>query len=309
MTGEYKLTRLQVNPQADSLIAAYGPLTPEPLHCCLRGQNPLNIFDISVIAIGATFQGKPIGIALATNATHLRTTEVLHLFVQPEHRNKHVGRELLAKVQEEARKERANIFSLVYSLGEPTTPALEKVIAANHWKGVRPFMLRCWYDVIAFDIPWVMQNTFQYPPGYEEFSWNQLTNDEKEELKHRELQRHFRSFISPHRDEALLEPLNSLGLRYQGKIVGWMLTHRIAPDTIRYSSIYVDRHLKHHGLIMVKLLVDSIHLHLSDRIHQPKALLEIPLLQVSSAWKHFIERRLLPYANKVEKLMQAWDIG
>ncbi|NET42698.1 hypothetical protein [Okeania sp. SIO2B3] len=33
------------------------------------------------------------------------------------------------------------------------------------------------------------------------------------------------------------EPLNSLGLRYETQLVGWMVTHRVATDAIRYSTM------------------------------------------------------------------------
>lgn len=291
----YQFTRL-----SPDTFRAYQSLVPEELLNSVHS-------DLSIIAIGASLEDKPIGIALATVNRSLQFVDVVHLFVNSEHRNRHVGRQLLAKLKEEAKREGGTIFSLVYPIEEAVTPAIEKVIAANRWKGTRPFMIRCWFDVLTFNIPWIMNNEFQYPPGLVEFPWHAIKEEEKLELDRQERQRWFRPYISPRRDEGLLEKLNSLGLRYQGNVVGWMLTHRIRSDTIRYTSIYVDRHIKNRGLVMAKLLADSIHLHLTDRINHPLALFEIPLLQVSPSWKRFIEKRLLPYANKTTVLYQAWD--
>ena len=36
------------------------------------------------------------------------------------------------------------------------------------------------------------------------------------------------------------EPCNSLGLRSDNEVVGWMITHRTRPDTIQYTSLYVE---------------------------------------------------------------------
>jgi hypothetical protein len=41
-----------------------------------------------------------------------------------------------------------------------------------------------------------------------------------------------------------MEPVNSLGLRFDGQIVEWIITHRIAPGTTRYTALFVHKELQ-----------------------------------------------------------------
>ena len=74
---------------------------------------------------------------------------------------------------------------------------------------------------------------------YTIFPWHTLTEADrdfiKSVMKTHPLTRKYNPFV----EEEKLEPLNSLGLRYQDKVVGWTINHRTAPDTIRYTNMYV----------------------------------------------------------------------
>ena len=48
-------------------------------------------------------------------------------------------------------------------------------------------------------------------------------------------------------EDTRLEPLNSLGLRYQGEVIGWTITHRIDSETIRYSVMFVEERFQRMG--------------------------------------------------------------
>jgi hypothetical protein len=56
--------------------------------------------------------------------------------------------------------------------------------------------------------------------------------------------------LSPFRLSHQFEPLNSLGIRKGGKVVGWLINHRIDSFTIQYSSIFVKAELQSQGLVL-----------------------------------------------------------
>ncbi len=300
----YELIRLAIPAQAEALRARYGALVPQPLHGCFAGQDPQHDSQKSIIAIAATYQAEPVGIVLASCGSVPATVEVHHLYVLPEHRNKQLGRQLLGSLQTAAESAGGRYFFLVYPSGEPTTPAIEKVLAAIGWKGKRPFMVRCHFEMLTFDVPWV-HTPYCYTPEFEEFPWAELTATERQDLLKRQHQGFFKGAISPFKDEATIEPLNSLGLRHQGRVVGCMITHRLDPDTIRYTALYIEPGLPAHKL-GPKLVFNAVRLHM----HAPTtwSLLEMPLLQVRTSWARFIENRLVPYAYKVNRLVQAWHV-
>lgn len=256
-----------------------------------------------LIAFAAVDEQKVVGLAAALFTPFLQQTDILHIEVAPDYRNKHIGTTLLAKIQEETVLQGGNILTLVYPQDAPEALAVEKMLAANQWKGIRPFMVICEFDPASFDAPW-LHLSYDYPRDYHEFDWKHLTPEEHEALKIRESHEEFSSAFSPCREEETIEFLNSLGVRHKGRVVGWMITHRIDADTIRYSSLYVEPTLHFRG-IATKLLAHAILLHVQSPTK--KARMEIPFLQVHPSWIKFIKKRLLPYANKVAFLKQGWN--
>jgi len=297
----YELVRLEVNADAINLLDAYESLVPKELSSLLLGKDPQDPNSI-ILAYGILCETKPVGIILASCNQTLERLDIRHFFVHPSYRNQQLGHRLLLAILEEAKKLNIHFFFLLYPSEESWSPALEKILIDVDWK-IRPFMIRCLYDVDTFDTPWIHKD-YHYPQGYEEFLWLELSTDEKQQLHIQQIQRAFPAAVSPFFEEDRIEPRNSLGLRFQGRIVGWIITHRIDPETIRYTTLFVERSLWHTGISM-KLLADSIHLHLKNKTKW--AILEIPLLQVHSSWVRFANRRLLPYADKVTHLMQAWN--
>lgn len=300
----YELVHLEVSQPNGNCYSAYHSFIPDHFLCCLHGKDPGGLSDTTVFAIGATQKQNPVGIVLASYHHILHHVYIHHLFVDPSHRNRHIGRRLLERMKEKTYHAGGRFFFLNYELEDPTTPALEKVLQATEWKGTRPYLIRCLYDMYHFDMPWLHRN-YPMPEEFQEFSWTTLTDQDRNQLQQELHHQMIPLAVSPFFDEERLEPINSLGLRYKGRVVGWMLTHRIAPDTICYTALYVDRSFHFSGIPM-KLLSDSIHIHLKNLT--PWGVLEIPLLQVHSSWIRFAKRRLIPYATKVTHIQQAWDV-
>lgn len=259
--------------------------------------------EIKWIAFGAFQQNVPLGICLASLDPIQNLLEILHLEVNEAHRNKGMGTTLLSKVEEEGIAQGASIFSFIYPLNTPETFIIEKILKTNQWKGTRPFLLRAKFNPQTFDAPMV-HLSYQYPPGYIEFLWKALKPNQRKDLLYRQQQGHFSRAISPFSEEKSIEPLNSLGLEYQGRVVGWIITHRIDPETIRYSVIYIEPSLKFRGLA-AKLLADAILIHMQNPTQW--ALIEIPYLLVPHSWIRFIEKRILPSAIQVTRYQQGWN--
>lgn len=242
-----------------------------------------------------------VGVAVALFEVELGHLDILHVEVHPEHRNQHIGRTLIARVQEEGERKGGKFFFFVYPQDTPETEIIERILMANNWK-VRPFLIRCQFDPTTFNPPW-LHTQYEYPPDYHEFLWSELRDEERLNLRHREAQSMYSYAVSPFRDEGSIEKLNSLGLRHQGRVVGWMITHRVDPDTISYSSLYIEPSLQFCGM-GVKLLINSILLHIQTPTKY--AVFDVPLLQTASSWTRFIKRRLIPYAIKITRFKQGW---
>jgi GNAT superfamily N-acetyltransferase len=300
---DIEVLRLDLNHLDPKSLVAFEQLTEPTFRPALHNMEPFNISDTKVIAIGATSHGLPIGLAVVSLMIHIRLATIYSLYVHPAYRQQKVGTRLLALTQEETKKEGAATICLTYPLNEETSDACEKVLATNGWVHKRPFMIRCLFFRDQFPRHWGKKAP-QYPPDTIEFFWRDLTPEDRKKLQVMQAQKVIPPSVSPFILENLIEPLNSLGLRRNGEIIGWIITHRIHFDTIRYSSFFILRQYRNLGYA-IRLLSDAIDLHLQSTV--PRGLLELPLLQVSRTWVQFIRRRLIPHAATVTHINQAWN--
>jgi hypothetical protein len=277
----------------------YQQLIPENILHRIETLTP----EYTLIAFGAIDQNQsPLGICLAIIDNPLRFLEVLHIEVKKEHQNQHIGRTLLASVQNEGKKHNILFSSFIYQKNSIKSFPIEKILQVNQWKGPRPFLIQANFDTLAFDPPLLNLN-LSYPIGYKEFLWKDLKEKQREDLLYREYQGHFSKAISPFKEESNIEMTNSLGLEYKDRVIGWMITHRVSPEIVRYTALYVEPSHKSKGPI-IKLLTDSMILH---KKHPTKwAVIEIPYLQVHPSWIDFVKKRILPYAVKITHFVQAW---
>lgn len=298
----YKVSRLDLTALDEQTLRLYEELTEPRFACCLRSENPYGISNSKLIAIGAAREGRPAGLALACSYPGVRQGEIYSLYVLEPFRHQNLGTRILTLLQQELFKEKASLFTFIYETETPTAPYLEKIFQKLQWKKPRPFLVRCLFDGFAFNPPWIRQE-HHYPEGFTEFPWSELTDDERNTLKTWGREGTYPPSVSPLKNESLIEPINSLGLRYNGEIAGWMITHRIAPDTIRFTSLFIHRDYHFLGPA-ITLLVHAIHLQKRSPVRW--AVLEVNFELTTKGWYRFLERRLIPYADKVTRFNQAW---
>ncbi|MBA3815895.1 MAG: GNAT family N-acetyltransferase [Parachlamydiaceae bacterium] len=303
----YELKRLEWHKlQSENSFSDFNKLfealVPPAFHCCLQGKDPNDISETSLIAIGALHQGEPVGIVLASCYRHTHYVKVHYIHVLPEHRNHHIARQMLQAVYAVAKDEGGRYFTLIYKLEDPLSRALEKVLIACNWNPAQPFMIECLFECLTFDPPW-FKAPYKIPSSIQEFPWSDLTKDEREQILHDERRGVIPLAVLPFRNEHLVEPLNSLGLRYDGRVIGWIITHRTAPDKIVYQALYIERSFHFLGP-GIKLLIDSILI--QKKVPIKWSAFQLPLTQVHPAWIQFINRRLIPYADEVIHYVQAW---
>lgn len=279
----------------------YQTLTTPDHYPMLRGLDIYGINNTQIIAVEALHNSQPIGLLLASFYKYTGMIEIFSLFVLPEFRHQKVATKMMAFLHQEAKNLKAKLLTLAYTLEEINTPYLEKILDKQRWQKHDPFIIRCRYLGKGFAPDWIYYKT-SFPPDYTEIPWSQLSAQDLEYIKKMENQGAFPVVFSPFFEQDRIEPLNSLALKFEGNVVGWMVTHRISPDTIRYSSFFMIPELRKH-LFSTKLLVDAIHLQKNSPVTW--ALFELPLQQVQPAWIHFIKRRLIPYADEVTHLVQA----
>ena len=228
----------------------------------------------SIVAVGAAYLGKPVGLALAEIDLDAGSAEVLSLFVKAERRNGGIGTALITRLEQVLCQRGCRKAHIVYITGKLTTPALEHLLQKCNWSPPKPRMMVCKGDFRSLDAPWMkMYETL--PSSFTIFPWCELTDEERVTLQQQqEKESWIPEDLNPLQHEADMEPLTSFGLRYQGQVVGWLITHRIAPDTIRYTCDWVREDLQKTGCLLA--LHAKAHKR-QARAKIPKAIWTVPM--------------------------------
>jgi GNAT superfamily N-acetyltransferase len=243
-------------------VAAYEKMTFPLFRPRLRDMQPQG----QTVAIGATHLGQPMGLGLGEIKSDGDSAEVLSLYVSPEYRNSGIGTQLLTRLEQVLLERGCSNASIVYMTGKATTPALERLLEKCHWSAPTPRMLICKSDRRVLDAPWLKMYE-NLPPAFTIFPWCELTDAERIAIQEQQQTNPWiPEELVPFLHEEGMEPLTSFGLRYQGQVVGWLITHRIYPDTIRYTCDWVREDLQKTGCLFA----------LHAKAHKRQAIAKIP---------------------------------
>jgi GNAT superfamily N-acetyltransferase len=249
----------------------------------------------------AAFQEQQlVGLVLVEILPEMNGMEILSLFVCPTHRQQGIGTRLIHQLQTLATKLNCPHIQVKYQATELAKIALEAIFAKLNWSTPETeFLLAESTTTLIQQAPWM--HRYPLPAAFTTFPWIDLTPAEIEHLQHRQ---DYPKSLSPFSDDSRLEPLTSLGLRYQDhnhdRVVGWVITHRIAPDTIRYSTMYVEPPFQRLGR-GVSLFVEAIKRQIDSPIPRGKyAVAKENVLMIS-----FVQRHAKPYLTFLSESRQA----
>lgn len=295
--AEIEHLKLPLNAQS---LQQYEPLLSEASKLFLS-EPPIN--GLKVLAIAGMSEGKPVGLAVATFNERLFISQIDFFKVLESHREA-LGPRLLDELEKELRSIKSSIVSITYPQLGLQSQYLESLLKMFGWAPPTVFKIHCKFDAVGFQPSWFRKG-YRYAPGITIFPWKELTVKERERIELQLSQGVVPSIVSPFAEEEKIEHLNSLGLRKNGEVIGWVITHRDNPDTIRYFALYIHRKYQKEG-DAIKLLCDSLWLHRAKAFEIPRALLEVNVMQSSQSWITFMKKRLIPHTVEVHYDMYSW---
>ena len=266
--------------------------------------------ESDVVAVGSEVDNGPVGLAIARldiNPSQNQAGKVLSLFVTPNHRNRGIGKALLAQLEGDLQQRGCHHLELRYLSG-PNSPPLERILAQRQWLASQSQSLVCYAStdrVRQAPPPHLVDSlarlVTRLPTGYSIFPWPTLKRAERADLEQRMRTDLLMQRFDPFLDEDKLEPLNSLGLRYENRIVGWMITHRTTADTIRYTQMYVDpasQPLSRSTLLLAKAIQLQV-----EQLPHTKGTFRVDIDNTSMVM--FVHRRLKPYLDDLRTAYSA----
>lgn len=243
--------------------------------------------ESEVCAVGAATADEAVGLVVARLHCTTRSAEIMSIYIKKPYRRKGIGMALMKALEQYIDQSGCNHLRLSYVAGKSITPVFEAFLRNQSWNEPK---LQSYIYTVDFKIseaPWLI--TAGLPKDVSLFKWSELTPSERDDIQTLP----DIGFLSPLRSAEKIEFLNSLGLRAHGKVIGWCIVHRAAPDTLLYNSLYVQGQYQSLGCAFI-MLTEAIRLQLEAGI--PKGMFAVNLQ--TPQMLSIAERWLAPYASQ-----------
>lgn len=201
---------------------------------------------ISVARVGEALAG----VAVAYVHYDEKKVEYVWIAVEPEYRNQGCAKALVIDITDQVTSLELSAISMIYPEHDENRVAYEKLFLACGYTGpeVNAFKMVV-SSRKAFTAPW-MKN-IKTPKGADIFLWKDLSKEDEAWLRECGIiEMNVPDVLNPFRYRGKIEPLNSLGIKKDGKVVGWMINNRVDPFTIRYAAIFIRENLQGGGWIL-----------------------------------------------------------
>ena len=209
------------------------------------------------VAVGASQMGRQVGLVVGNVQKDGLKALASSVYVLPQYRNSGVATELLGRLEDELRQRGCNQIGGHYQTGKPSASAVEKVLAKRDWEA--PAL-----DTIVFMLDgarllsgakW-LQTLGELPPGFSFFPWRDLSADEQQAIAGQ--QDWIPDFVTPHANHEF-EPHSSIGLRFNGEIVGWYIHRHLDAETVTVEAwVKPELHRVGRSFLLAGLIRESV---------------------------------------------------
>ncbi len=244
-------------------------LAPAPRHPEQSDPRP-----IQPLALGAWLEGAPAGLLLAetpltapsspaaaisdlgaaTSGAAAAAPAVLSVYVQPAMRLQGVAGALFKALAEELSRLGWSRAEVVYTTGRPGSAAVERLLARGGWAppATRTVLVHLVpREMVASEL-FAEKRLAALDPGFEIFPWSELPAAERDALRAADERRRW---VTPGLaawkfDTEPFDTAASIGARYHGEVVGWVIGQPISATAVRYLCSFLRKDLSRRGRIL-----------------------------------------------------------
>jgi GNAT superfamily N-acetyltransferase len=264
----------------------------------------------NLIAVGVEYNSVPVGLGIILKNPEKKSAKLVSLFIEEEHRKQKIGSQLLEKLEEALLNQQDSTshvtctYPITDGIKNISAPYFEKIILKQKWE----IQEKLYGGKIpnSAAIEW-LKKPLKLPKGFTLFKWIDLNEIDKKIIAEKKKKNAWHPAVCPYDQSEDIEYLNSLGLRYNGELVGWMITHRIFHGVIQYRALCIDSTFKKSS-VCIYLLTEAIRLHVEaypDHSSEGLFLFKNKRLTGTPGFYNFFEKKLLPYCTTKINLHEA----
>lgn len=195
----------------------------------------------NAFAIGAAIFKKPVGLVFSSMDPQTYTGSIETLYVLGKYRNQGIGSTLMEMIEKLLVKKGCKKLQIKYRKPVNSEESvIEKIIKKSGWEKPRAveifFKLKDWQGILSaswMDMP--------ISPSCQFFHWRDLSDEDIRLLKEEEKSSSKgEEYVSPFIKEDF-DSDTSLGLRYNGKIAGWIITRGLSDEVILFAILCIKK--------------------------------------------------------------------
>ena len=259
--------------------------------------------DPALTMLGASIDGRPIGLVVVDFTQVDETAVVESIFVEPSARRRGVARKLMDRLELISVESGMKTLSGSWYHDIPSASSVEGLFSSLGWGASQE------QSTVHRGGRRLLEHGNRLVPkwrphdGFEIEPWSSLSATDLARISALQDTDEIMTGLHPDGESMLsVSDQTSVVLRHRQEITGWMIHHVLGPEIVRYSSLWLRRDLIGRGLgIFLAIEAGRRHLAIVDRI--PKMFFLVA--KGNDGMSRFIARRLQPGLDRSSRVLMA----
>ncbi len=202
----------------------------------------------TMVGVVASLDKQPVGLVLATFGNTVKNARIHSFKVHPDHRNKGIASQLLSTLEQNLKDAGCTRVDGSYRQHWKSVPAVQKLLGKNEWSAPKEELIivkgRAENVLKLF-----MERELELPEGFSFKPFAGLSEKHRAEIKKRKKEEDwYPDVLDPFVYGESINPVTSLALMHGDHVVGWVMSHQVAPGLNEFTSLFIDKDVRSYKL-------------------------------------------------------------